>query len=257
MDSDLQRHKQARAKLGDATVLYEDNHLLALYKPPGLLTQSAQRGDDNLLDRARGYLKIAYSKPGNVYVGLIHRLDRNVSGVVLLARTSKASSRISKQFRERSVGKAYAALVEGRPPEAATLKDVMGPEPNGRGMRRQADGKEASLSLRRLECGVYAGKPRALLLVSLHTGRKHQIRAQLTWAGYPLVGDPLYGVRVREIQRPALHALRLVVRHPISGESIALESALPSDMSRVASDAGISAECLNDLLKASSLRPLE
>ena len=216
----------------DLTVLYEDNHLLALAKPAGLLTQAARVGDDNLVDRARAYLKWRYDKPGNVFVGLVHRLDRNVSGVCLLARTSKAASRLSAAFAGRRVRKGYLAVVWGEAPAEATLEDRIAPRaqrlPEARGVERNPSGKVARLGFRRL--GVARG--RSALAVALFTGRKHQIRAQLAWAGFPLVGDPLYGrPSPRErLRRPALHAARLVVEHPVKRGPLVFEAPLPADV---------------------------
>lgn len=216
----------------DLTVLYEDNHLLAVAKPAGLLTQAARPGDDNLVDRARAYLKWKYDKPGNVFVGLVHRLDRNVSGVCLLARTSKAASRLSAAFAGRRVRKGYLAVVWGEAPREATLEDRLAPRahrrPGERGVERSPRGKVARLAFRRL--GVARG--RSALAVALFTGRKHQIRAQLAGAGLPLVGDPLYGRPEPRgpLRRPALHAARLVLEHPVRHAPLLLEAPLPADV---------------------------
>ena len=215
--------------LGDVQILFEDNHLLALNKPSGLLTQSAVAGDDNLVDRAREYLRIRYNKPGNVFVGLVHRLDRNVSGVVLLARTSKAAGRLSRAFADRKVDKRYLAVVEGEAAMEAELRDKIAPRAQGRGVERRSDGKQAVLRYRRL--GVLAG--RSLLEVILMTGRKHQIRAQLAWAGLPLVGDPLYGSRSKTLARPALHAQSLTLEHPVGKSELKLIAGLPDEVSKL------------------------
>ena len=114
---------------GGGRVLFEDNHLLAVDKPAGVLSQAAQRGDDCMLERVREYLRVRYDKPGNVFVGLVHRLDRNVSGVLLFARTSKAASRLGRIFAQREIDKRYLAIVCGRPPERAELVDRLGPRP--------------------------------------------------------------------------------------------------------------------------------
>ncbi|MCB9729122.1 MAG: RNA pseudouridine synthase [Deltaproteobacteria bacterium] len=210
-------------------VLYEDNHLLALDKPAGLLTQGAEAGDDNLLERGREYLRRAGGKPGKAYVGLVHRLDRNVSGVLLLARTSKAASRLSQAFAGRDVDKRYVAVVEGLTPEHGELRDRLEVDDASRRTVRGPGGKEASLAFERV--GEAAG--RSVLLVRLHTGRRHQIRAQLALAGHPIVGDPLYGARARAIERPALHAWRLTLSHPVRREPLRIVAPVPDDLRRL------------------------
>ena len=218
--------QDARAALGEAQILFEDNHLLALSKPAGLLTQAARAGDDNLLDRARELLRRRGDKPGKVYVGLVHRLDRNVTGVVLLARTSKAAGRLSRAFAAGGVDKRYVAVVEGRVAEGGELRHRLGPRPGERGVRVSPDGKPALLSYRVV--AVEGG--RSLLLVRLHTGRKHQIRAQLAVAGHPVLGDLLYGHATPHVRRPALHAMGLRLEHRVRHTELVLRAPLPADM---------------------------
>lgn len=215
--------------------LHEDNHVLAINKPTGLLTQSAQAGDENCLDLAREYIRERYDKPGRVYLGLVHRLDRNVSGVVVFARTSKAASRLSRSFAERRVEKHYLAVVEGEALEEACLQHRLGPRAEGRGVCQRPDGKEARL---RYRCLARSGG-RSWLEVRLETGRKHQIRAQLSLAGLPLVGDPLYGTPERSVGRPALHSWWLALQHPIGerGELV-MTAPVPSDLLKLVSQAG-------------------
>lgn len=177
-------------------VLYEDNHLIAVDKPVGLLIQEDASGDPSLLDAVRHYLKGKYHKPGKVYLGLIHRLDRPVGGVVLLGRTSKGSARLSEQFREHSVEKTYHALVEGTPPASGRWEHHL--EDRGLGQAVGVVGaetpgaKRAVLSFRTLQQGAKF----ALVEVKLETGRKHQIRAQFAAMGHPLAGDHKYGGRI-------------------------------------------------------------
>lgn len=215
--------------LGDARLLYCDNHLLALGKPAGLLSQRAQAGDDCLLERGREYVRAQYDKQGNVFLGLVHRLDRNVSGVMVFARTSKAAARLTRAFSERRVDKRYLAVVEGETDESGELRDRLGPRPDQRGVRRDPEGKEAILSYVRLAEAVR----RSLLEVTLHTGRKHQIRAQLALAGHPITGDLLYGQRTHAISRPALHAARLSLEHPVGKEPMIFEMPPPADLARL------------------------
>lgn len=216
-------------------VLYEDNHCLAVNKPAGLLTQGDSTGEPSLLDAARSYLKEKYAKPGNVFVGLVHRLDRPASGVVVLARTSKAAARLSDEFREGAVEKTYWAVVEGRSPVEAgewtdwLLKDerrnVVEVVPEG-----TPGSRHATLAVRVLERG-----PRTSLLeVRPVTGRSHQIRVQLAARGVPIVGDRKYGSRttllaVDSRPRVALHAAQLRFTHPTARAAISVCAEVPAD----------------------------
>ncbi len=213
------------------TVLHEDNHLLVVCKPAGLLTQGDASGHVTLMDLAKAYLKERYAKPGNVYLGLVHRLDRNVSGVVALARTSKAAARLSAQFRERSVRKSYLAVVEGGPAESTgELVHHMGDRADGDGRTPLAaapfpGSKEARLRWRRI---ATADADRAVLLVQPITGRRHQIRAQLAAAGWPIAGDRKYGASVLLPDRAlALHAWRLELKHPVGGTALTFTAPPP------------------------------
>jgi 23S rRNA pseudouridine1911/1915/1917 synthase len=212
-------------------VLYEDNHLLAVAKPAGLLVQADRTGDPTVLDQAKTYLKHKYQKPGNVYLGLVHRLDRPVSGVLLLARTSKAASRLSEQFRGGQVVKTYLAVVTGQPSpaegELIAFLSARG-DANGRTQASKqpfAGAKEARLTYHVQNCA--AGQ--ALLEIQPHTGRRHQIRVQLALAGHPIVGDVKYGAQQALRDRSiGLHALRLEVKHPVGGTELVLTAPLPA-----------------------------
>jgi len=213
-------------------VLYEDNHLLAVNKPAGLLVQGDHSGDRTLLDVAGSYLKHKYDKPGRVYLGLVHRLDRNVSGVVLLATTSKAAGRLSGQFRDGTVDKTYRAVVAGHPPHGeGELRSWLAAKGDARGVTRAeqqsfAGARESLLRYTVLESeGGWS-----LVEVKPVTGRRHQIRAQLALEGHPLLGDVKYGSRQRLADhRIALHALSLTVSHPVGGKSLTLTAPLPED----------------------------
>lgn len=214
-------------------ILYEDNHLVVVNKPAGLLSQSAEAGDDNALDRVKRYLKVKYDKPGNVYVGLVHRLDRNVSGCMVFARTSKAASRLAKAFQKRSVEKGYLAVVEGVPDAGPsgrrTLEHRLGPRAEGeRGVMVRDDGKPARLHFQ----VIGDDGARALLAVSLDTGRKHQIRAQLREIGHAVLGDPLYGRADHQLGRPLLHAWRLAFEHPVKRTPIVFNAPVSRPMTR-------------------------
>lgn len=209
-------------------VLYVDNHLLAVYKPAGLLVQGDPTGDPCLLDLARMWIKERYEKPGNVFVGLVHRLDRPVSGLVLLARTSKAAARLSALFREKRVEKIYLAVVEGCPEkESDTLIHGLVRREKG-GVVVQPEGvpgtQRAVLHYRTL--GVLGG--RSLLAVRLETGRKHQIRAQLAYGGWPVAGDVRYGASATlEHHAVALHAWIMRFEHPTTKDLLELICPIP------------------------------
>ncbi len=196
-------------------VLYEDNHCLAVFKPAGVLTAGDRTGDESLVDRARDYLRAKYQKPGNVFVGVVHRLDRPVAGVLLFARTSKAASRLAEQFRAGRVEKVYQGLVEGRVAEReGLLVDRLVKNRETNVVRRADDedpnARESRLSYRRLKF-VADG---TLLEIRPATGRSHQIRVQLASAGHPIVGDRKYGSKRQFDEGIALRAVQLTFEHP-------------------------------------------
>ncbi len=176
-------------------VLYEDNHLIAVEKPAGVLVQ------EELLPGVKAYIKEKYQKPGNVFLGLIHRLDRNVSGIILFAKTSKGASRLSEQFREHSNQKIYHAWVEGVPKQAtATLKNYLlkNEEKNvTKVFDKEVPGSQyAELSYEVIKSEEHPEFGMCTLVkVILKTGRSHQIRAQLSYIGCPIVGDVKYGAQ--------------------------------------------------------------
>ena len=201
--------------------LYLDNHLLVVSKPPGLLAQADHTGDPDLVSLAKAYLKKRFDKPGNVFVGLVHRLDRPTSGVVCLARTSKAAGRLSAQFRTRAVQKRYLAVVEGHLADAGEAVDGIHKGEGGSVavVPEGAPGSQrAALRWRTL---ARAGR-QSLVEVDLLTGRKHQIRAQLAARGAPVLGDFRYGnpKPFAEGRGVALHAVRLTVEHPTRREAM-------------------------------------
>jgi 23S rRNA pseudouridine1911/1915/1917 synthase len=210
------------------TVLYEDNHLLGVYKEAGRLVQGDRTGDITLLSLAKDYLKVKYRKPGNVYLGLVHRLDRPVSGVVLFARTSKAASRLAAEFRGRRVEKTYWAVVTGSlEREAGTLvNDLVRHGKHSRiAGESRPDTRRAELEYRTLA----AQSEYTLIEVRPATGRHHQIRVQLAASGHPITGDGKYGsARPLPDRSIALHALRLRVKHPVKDDFITIEARPPT-----------------------------
>lgn len=208
-------------------VLYEDNHLLAVYKPSGLLVQGDRTGDVCLLDLGKQWLKERYHKPGKVFLGMVHRLDRPVAGVVLFARTSKAAGRLSQQFRERTVEKQYLAVVHGRVAgESGRLIHHI--ERRDRVSRAVSSPTAFSQEARLHYTVLGADRETSLLRISLETGRRHQIRIQLAHMGHPILGDLRYGAEAplpgRQI---ALLAQVLSLDHPIRGDRLVLTSSTP------------------------------
>ncbi len=209
-------------------IVYEDNHLLVVSKPPGMPTQGAGPQGDSLVTWARSYLKEKFHKPGNVYVGVVSRLDAPVSGVVVLARTSKAARRLAEQFRSREVRKRYWALIEDRPsPATGKCVDWLRYNQNARRMELVSENafgaQRAELNYRLLQ----TFSEFSLLEVELLTGRKHQIRVQLACRGWFIVGDERYGSRRRFPSGIALHARSLTLEHPTRGESMEFAAPLP------------------------------
>ncbi|PLX47992.1 MAG: RNA pseudouridine synthase [Desulfobulbaceae bacterium] len=198
-------------------IIYLDNHLLVVNKPAGQLVQGDHTGRPTLLDEAKAWLKQEYNKPGNVYLGLVHRLDRPVSGVVVLARTSKAASRLSRQLRSHTPRKTYWARVEGKTPQAATWTDYLVRHHFFAAIGKAHEGKEARLSFRRLDYHDNI----SLVEIDLETGRYHQIRAQFSHHGHAIVGDRKYGSRhTLPPDIIALHAREMVLTHPTRGEEM-------------------------------------
>lgn len=219
-------------------VIYEDNHLLVVNKPAGVLSQGDRTGDLDLLTMGKAWVKDRYNKPGAVFLGLVHRLDRPASGVMLFARTSKAASRLAAQFKERSVQKVYLALVEGRTPGAGAWEDYLlkGDLAKSReDVRVVASGtagaKEARLEMKTLHRFAASGNlPECSLIeIKLETGRTHQIRVQCSTRGFPLIGDFRYGSRTElDGKNLALHAARLELMHPTKKEQMSWSSPVPT-----------------------------
>lgn len=209
-------------------IIFIDNHLIAVTKPAGLLTQPDRNTDESLIDQTRQWIKEKYNKPNNIFLGLVHRLDRNVSGVVLFARTSKAASRLSKQFREGTPKKLYRAIVLGKlKEEHTTLVHYLRKEKSLRATvfpRETSAAKRSELSYE----VINSIENKSLLEVSLSTGRFHQIRAQMAFIGHPIIGDVKYGASEPLLnQEIALYAHKLIFSHPVSNEEITLTAPEP------------------------------
>ncbi len=221
-------HSTLHTPLYDLDILFEDNHLLVVNKPAGLATMGLPEGEDTLLTVAKEYVKRRYDKPGNVYLGVVSRLDVPVSGVIVFARTSKAAARLNDQFRDHTVEKIYLAIVEGTiSPKEGRLVNHLCEDERHRKMwvtaRPNAESKEARLRYKCLKC---VGN-RSLLEITLETGRKHQIRLQLSHKGHPILGDRKYGSQTAFPSGIALHAKRLVIAHPVTKEPLTFEAPLP------------------------------
>jgi 23S rRNA pseudouridine1911/1915/1917 synthase len=216
-------------------VLYEDNHCLAVAKPAPLLTQ-APPGIPSLETEAKAYLKDRYRKLGTVYLGVPHRLDRAVSGVVLFARSTKAARRLAEQFQDRSVTKVYWALVEGQihPADGSWEDWIRKVADEARAERVSPDESGAQHALLRYRC-LRSRDGETLIELRPHTGRMHQIRLQAALRGWPVRGDLLYGAKLPfgpPAEQPrdriiALHGRSLTFQHPIRYEPITVEAPLP------------------------------
>jgi len=210
-------------------ILYEDNHLIAVNKRSSDLSQGDKTGDTSLDTEVKKYIAEKYKKPGDVFLGVVHRLDRPVSGVILYARTSKALSRLNEMFRSTEVKKTYLAIVKERPPEdQATIKHFLKKnelQNKSYVYDNEVKGsKEASLTYR------VAGRSERyyILEIQLHSGRHHQIRAQLARIGCPVKGDLKYGFpRSNEDGSISLMARRLEFIHPVKKEKIVITAPFP------------------------------
>ncbi len=210
-------------------VLYEDNHLLVINKPAGLITMGSPGDERSAVKLAADYLKQKYNKPGNVFVGVVSRLDRLVSGVLVFARTSKAAARLSEQFREHTTEKHYRAWVEGRweLSEETELTDWMSKNEAAQRMTIVSAGaRDAQLAQLKIRT-VRSSAARSMMAIELLTGRKHQIRLQLAERGHPILGDRKYAAKSPFPRGIALHSLRLMIKHPTRDEQLTFEAPVP------------------------------
>lgn len=212
-------------------IVYEDNHVILVIKPFNIPTQSDITGDPDLLTMVKDYLKRKYDKPGNVYLGMVHRLDRPVGGLVLFAKTSKAASRLSEQFRRNSIKKEYVAVVLGTPREKQTtlvhylLKD--------KDKNKTRAYKNEQPGAKRAELSYHVTRMKgkfSLLRIQPKTGRPHQIRTQLSAVGHPIIGDVKYGAPEPLLDKNIfLYAVSLEFEHPVKKETMYFEIDQPGD----------------------------
>jgi len=204
-------------------IIYEDNHLLVVEKPVNIPVQADSSKDKDLLTLLKGYIKEKYNKPGNVYLGLVHRLDRPVGGIMVFAKTSKAASRLSKQVKDKTMVKTYMAVVEGKPEKKGTLKDKLEKDPKTNITKVSKNGKEAILNYELID----TKEKLSLVEINLITGRSHQIRVQFSSRNYPLYADQKYNKNAEKGQI-ALFAKKLEFIHPTTKEKLTFELPLPT-----------------------------
>ena len=204
------------------TILYEDNHVIVAIKPPNLLTQSDATGDESLLDQVKAYVKEACNKPGEAYIGLVHRMDRPVGGLLCFARTSKAASRLSEQVRVHELNRQYVCIVEGDAPDQFTYVDYLVKDEEHNRVAvlpsyLKMQGKEAILHGRT----IARRDGLSLVAIQLETGRAHQIRVQMASRGLPLYGDRKYnpdGKILPAYRNIGLYSHLLGFSHPVTGK---------------------------------------
>ena len=201
-------------------ILFEDNHLMVALKPPRMLSQGDDTGDMDMLSLLKEYIRVKYNKPGEAFLGLVHRMDRPVGGLLVFARTSKAASRLGEQIRDGRLKREYVLVCEGRAPADFTLKNYLVKDQDSNMVRvlpqhLKLQGKEAVLTGHTVDFS----DERSLVIVRLQTGRAHQIRAQMAHYGHPLLGDARYNPR-GEKGLIALWGMRLAFAHPITGQQM-------------------------------------
>ncbi len=205
-------------------IIYEDNHLLVVEKPINIPTQLDISNDKDLLTTLKEYIKEKYNKPGNVYLGLVHRLDRPVGGVMVFAKTSKAAKRLTEQIQNHVLKKEYYAVVCGKAKKSDHLVDKLLKDEKNNITRVSDKGKEAILDYELLD---YKDNM-SLVSINLKTGRSHQIRVQFSSRGLPLYGDQKYNKSAKAKEQLALFSKKITFNHPITGEKLSFELDLPN-----------------------------
>lgn len=206
-------------------IIYEDNHIIVVEKIPNIPSQSDKTGDMDMLTIVKQYIKETYQKPGNVYVGLVHRLDRPVGGIMVFAKTSKAASRLSEQIREKVFRKKYLAVVDGKIEEQKGILENYLYKDERNNMSKVVSKEKKNAKLAKLDYEVLTYHPvknLSLLKINLHTGRHHQIRVQLSDFGHSIFGDQKYGTRGQGKQI-ALWAYELTIVHPTTKKQITFQ----------------------------------
>jgi len=204
-------------------IIYEDNHLLVVEKPINIPVQEDNSKDKDLLTILKEYLKNKYNKPGNVYLGLVHRLDRPVGGVMVFAKTSKCASRLSDQIRSKKFNKVYNAVVLNKINESGRLTDYLLKNKKNNIVKVDKTGKLSVLNYKKIKTIDNL----SLIEINLETGRSHQIRVQMSHNGNPLFGDQKYNKDSKVGEQLALFAKKLEFYHPISNELLTFELDLP------------------------------
>lgn len=205
-------------------IIYEDNHLLVVEKPINIIVQEDNTKDKDLLTILKEYIKEKYNKPGNVYLGLVHRLDRPVGGIMVFAKTSKAAGRLSEQIRNKTFKKTYNAVVIGNINQSGKLEDYLLKDEKKNIVKVDKSGKLAILYYKKLS---YKDNM-SLVEINLETGRSHQIRVQMSNYGYPLFGDQKYNKKASVGEQIALFAKKIEFVHPITREKLVFEIDLPN-----------------------------
>ena len=205
-------------------IIYEDNHLLVVEKPINMPVQEDSSNNKDLLTILKEYIKEKYNKPGNVYLGLVHRLDRPVGGIMVFAKTSKAAGRLSEQIRNKTFKKTYNAIVMGNINQSGKLEDYLLKDEKKNIVKVDKSGKLAILYYKKLS---YKDNM-SLVEINLETGRSHQIRVQMSNYGYPLFGDQKYNKKASVGEQIALFAKKIEFVHPITREKLVFEIDLPN-----------------------------
>ena len=208
-------------------IIYEDNHIIVAIKPAGVLSQSDGSNAPDMLTILKAYIKEKYQKPGEVFLGLVHRLDRPVSGVMVFARTSKAASRLSEQIRSRKVDKIYRCVVTGVLEGEGRLENYISKDESSNTVT-VSDFEKPGFKASYLDYRAVSSKDGMTLAeVRLGTGRSHQIRAQMAHSGHPIIGDQKYGKKDNRTKDIALEAYKLSFEHPVKREFITFEAPVP------------------------------